>query len=125
LKGGKTVHPDRIAKAAGWLIIETGEVYEKQYHHSEWWQKEEVDNKEVFVLKSRHASLFIFREGRSWVLWRGSFRSDQAEPISERTLGKSHDLRKMIARGEDFITWWENRNKKGQSKKTAQKRLAR
>jgi hypothetical protein len=45
------VHPDRIAKAAGWLIIETGEVY------------------------------------------------------------------KMIARGEDFITWWKT--KKDSQKKTA------
>lgn len=111
------MHPDRIAKAAGWLVIVPGEVYEKTYFHSEWWQKEQIEKKEVYTLKSRTASLYIFKEGDAWVLWRATFKSDQSEPLSERILGKNRDIRKLIARGEDFITWWKT--KKDSQKKTA------
>jgi hypothetical protein len=116
------MHPDRIAQKAGWLVLESNQAYMKNYHYSEWWQKEQKEKKEVYTQKSRHAALFIFREGRAWVLWRASYRSDQAEPISERTLGKSCDLRKMIARGEDFITWW---NKKRQPTRAVRKRISK
>jgi hypothetical protein len=117
------VHPDRIAQKAGWLVLESNQAYEKPYFYGEWWQKEEVNNKEVFVLKSRRASLFIFKEKGVWILWRATFKSDQSDPLSERVLGKSRDIRSIISRGENFISWWENRNKKGQSK-TAPKRKA-
>jgi hypothetical protein len=115
------MHPDRVAKAAGWLIIATGEAYMKDYHYTQWWQKEQKEKKEVYTQKSRHAALFIFREGRAWVLWRGSFRSNQSEPISERVLGKSSDIRSMISRGENFISWWENK-KRQPMKAASQKR---
>lgn len=111
------MHPDRIAQKAGWLVLESNQAYEKPYFYGEWWQKEEVNNKEVFVLKSRRASLFIFKEKGVWILWRATFKSDQSEPLSERILGKNRDIRKLIARGEDFITWWKT--KKDSQKKTA------
>jgi hypothetical protein len=103
------MHPDRIAQKAGWLVLESNQAYMKNYHYSEWWQKEQIEKKEVYTLKSRTASLYIFKEGDAWVLWRATFKSDQSEPLSERILGKNRDIRKLIARGEDFITWWKTK----------------
>lgn len=115
------MHPDKLAKEKGWMILKSGEAYEKHYAGFDKWEKEKRGGKEVMVLKRQNSSIFIFQEKNGWSLWRATHLAGIPEPISEKTLGFHRDFEKILQRGEAFIQWVNDTKKKSSPAKTALK----
>jgi hypothetical protein len=116
------MNPDEIAKNHGWLILQSGEAYEKVYASFERWEKEKRGDKETMVLKHQSSNLYIFREGNQWELWRATHKSGVPSPISERTLRRGKDFKRIIEAAESFIEWCNiQKKKKSSPRETASK----
>jgi hypothetical protein len=103
---------DELARSKGWLILASGEAYEKRYDGREFWEKVQRNGKTVDVLRRKWCSVFIFLEPNGmWVVWRASFSEGQSDPVSETTRGKHYSFERAIKDGEDFIRW-KARNRK-------------
>ncbi len=103
---------DEFARSKGWLILSSGEAYEKKYYNGYSWEKVQRNGRTVETLRRNWGSVFIFLEPNGmWVVWRASFSEGQSDPVSETTRGKHYSFERAIKDGEDFIRW-KARNRK-------------
>lgn len=108
-------HPDQLAKSCGWLILRSGEAYEKCYSRFDRWVKEKRDGKDVQVIKRQTSSIFIFREKNGWSLWRATHISGIPDPVSEKTLAFNRNFERVLQRGESFVNWINQTKEKKKS----------
>jgi hypothetical protein len=97
---------DKMAKKYGWLILQSGEAYEKTLNRYRTTKK--INQIEVSVFNEH--SIYIFKEDEGWVVWRASWRNGNAEPINERCSKPTRSFERAFQKAENYIRWWKEKN---------------